>query len=192
MNATWQLPSQHANPIADGLPDVQQHLSRPANQVKHRNPAGSRNPPPIAMKDFVQHKFVPGYVATKKPSAKTHFRAILKYVLSPELVAHAFGLDASAPRSQRRENSAVTYLDSFLLTEITPDLIQGLMSTYLSLGYSAQTVTHIRNLLRTIFSYAATAGCHTGANPAALVTTPDVVRQQVNSLTPVNYCIRCS
>lgn len=183
MNATWQLPSQLANPISDGPPGVQQHLSHPTSQVKHQNPVVSRNPTPIALRDFVRDKFVPGFVATKKAVVQTHFRAILKYVLSPELVAQAFALNVSAPRTQRRKNPGVTYLDSFLLTEITPDLIQRFMSTYLSLGYSAQTVTHIRNLLRTIFSYAASSGCYTGANPATLVTPPDIVRQEVNSLS---------
>ena len=183
MNATWQFPSQFANPIADVLPGIKQHLSHPASQGKHPNPAVSLNPLPITMGDFVQHKFVPGYVATKKSAGQTHFRAILKYVLSPELVAQAFGLDVGAPRSPRRENSGVLYLDSYLLTDITPDVIQNLMSSYLNLGYSAQTVTHIRNLLRTIFVYAADAGCHTGANPATLVTSPNIIRHQVNSLT---------
>lgn len=183
MNARWQLPSQLANPIADGLSGVQQHLSHPNDKVKPRNPAVSLNVPAIAMGDFVRQKFVPEYVATKKSAGQAHFRAILKYVLSPELVAEAFGVDFGAPRSQHREHSGVTYLDSFLLTDITPDMIQHLITSYLILGYSAQTVTHIRKLLRTIFVYSAAAGCHVGTNPAALVTTPNIVRQQVNSLT---------
>lgn len=183
MNALWQLPSRLTDQHPGCLTTPMDHLPHPAIQTTHRDLEMSGKPATISFGEFVHYKFVPDCVAVKKAAARTHYRAILKYVLSPELVAQSLGMGARAYRKRLQENSGVTYMDSLALNEITPDVIQRFMASYLELGYSGQTVAHIRNLLRAIFSYAAVTGSFVGANPAALVTAPEIVRKQVNSLS---------
>jgi integrase len=74
-------------------------------------------------------------------------------------------------------------MDSLRLCDITPERIQHLISVALSCGYSVQTVTHIRNVVRAIFSHATTTGCYTGTNPVVFVTLPVMARKEAHKLT---------
>ncbi len=50
-------------------------------------------------------------------------------------------------------------------------------------GYSTQTATHIRNVIRSVFSHAIRTGCYSGPNPATLVTLPSMTRKEPHALS---------
>jgi site-specific recombinase XerD len=77
------------------------------------------------------------------------------------------------------------------LTQVDADSIQRLISAALRHGYSIQTATHIRNVVRSIFSHAARIGYHAGINPASLVTLPAMRRKESHtlSLSQVGYLL---
>jgi integrase len=132
--------------------------------------------------DFVQFRFVPEFVANKRPSGQAHYRAILKHVLTPEKAVRAF---AAGPRGKLRLKTIAgwPYFDSYALAGIDAERIQHLTSEALKRGYSIQTVKHIRNVISVIFSYAIDTGAYAGTNPATRVTLPAMARREVRSLT---------
>jgi integrase len=73
-------------------------------------------------------------------------------------------------------------LDSLSLCSINTEIIQDLTSTALKHGYSIQTATHIRNVIRSLLSHAIRTGYYSGANPAILVTLPAMARKEAYSL----------
>jgi integrase len=137
----------------------------------------------MSLGDFVQSKFVPEYVQIRRSAGRTHFQAILKHVLAPEDVARAFADSSDKPEAKRRTIQGWPYLGSFRLCEIGDEHIQHLTSKALEHGYSIQTVTHIRNVLRAIFSHAIRASGYGGINPAAQVTLPAMARKESHTLT---------
>src|SRR5215472_2040880 len=137
----------------------------------------------ITMAEFMKQRFIPDFVMTKRSAGRTHFRSILKHVLPPELVAMAFG---NAPNGARDKLSTVPgwpYLDRFHLTEISADTIQRLTARALEQGYSIQTATHIRNVIRSIFGHAIRTGHYAGRNPAEQVVLPAPARERARVLT---------
>jgi integrase len=74
-------------------------------------------------------------------------------------------------------------MDSLTLAEISAEKIQHVISTALSSGYSIQTATHIRNVIRAIFAHAIASGLYAGTNPATLVTLPAMARRKAHTLT---------
>ena len=133
--------------------------------------------------EFVQRKFVPEYVATRRSAGRAHFRAILKHVLTPEHVAHAFAENSENTIVRLKAIQAWPYMGSLLLCDIDPEKIQHLTSTALNAGYSIQTATHIRNVIRVIFSHAITTSHYKGKNPATLVSLPAMARKKAHTLT---------
>lgn len=128
--------------------------------------------PSPTIAEFVKQRFIPEFVMTKGFAGRTHFRAILKHVLPPELVAIAFGRNPNIERDKLTTVLGWPYLDQFHLCEISPDAIQQLTSCALAQGYSVQTAIHIRNVVRSIFSHAIRTGLYSGKNPAAEVVMP--------------------
>lgn len=139
----------------------------------------------MSLLEFVQRKFIPEYVATRKYAGRSHFGAILKHVLTPEQVTRAFGRSSENTSLTLKTIDGWPYMDSLQLCEITGERIQTLISAVLQSGYSIQTATHVRNVIRTIFSHAIATSCYTGTNPASLVTLPAMARKKAHSLTLV-------
>jgi integrase len=151
---------------------------------KHRREVGKEHANAVAMSlaDFVERKFVPEHVADKTPAGRAHFLGMLKHVLTPDRVDRAFGLK---PGSTDRRNAVShwPYIGPLRLDDITAEGIHSLLSTALQQGYSIQTVTHIRNVIRSIFYHAQKTGDFTGKNPAALVVLPVIARKETTSVT---------
>jgi integrase len=124
-------------------------------------------------------------VVGKRSAGRAHFRAILNHVLSPEHVTHAFAIGVPVSGARQRVVSGWPYMDSLRLCDVTVEHIQQLTSQALLSGYSVQTVTHVRNVIRAIFSHASKTGCYKGANPAVLVALPAMTRKVAHSLTLV-------
>jgi integrase len=139
----------------------------------------------MSLAEFVECRFAPEYVALKRSAGRAHFQAILRHILTPETVNRAFGVKSKADPSKVRNNAVPgwPYLDSLLLNNVKPENIQSLISTALRHGYSAQTVIHIRSVLRAVFSHAQTLQYVNGKNPATLAVPPRLARKEAHALT---------
>jgi integrase len=137
----------------------------------------------MTVAEFVARKFVPGHVALKETSGRIHYQAILRHVLTPEEVDGAFGVVAKGSRRLLRPVPGWPYLSNVRLCDVQPDHVQRLVSVAMAHGYSFQTVRHIRNVVRTIFSHARRELCFMGENPASLARLPETGHMQAQSLT---------
>jgi CRP-like cAMP-binding protein len=133
--------------------------------------------------EFVRQRFIPEFVENKMSAGRRHFREILKYILLSENGSHVFAKASERKGIRRRAISAWPYMDSLRLCDINGERVQHIISTALASGYSPQTATHIRNVIRAIYSHAIRTRCYTGANPAALVPLPAVVHRDEHILT---------
>jgi site-specific recombinase XerC len=151
---------------------------------RHRREAGKvhSNAFSISLADFVERKFVPEHVADKTPAGRAHFLGILKHVVTPDRVDRAFEI-TSGQHGGRNPVAHWPYMGSMHLKDITAERIHHLLSTALQQGYSIQTITHIRNVIRSIFSHAQKTGYFAGDNPATLVVLPAMARKETASLT---------
>lgn len=137
----------------------------------------------VSIADFVQQKFIPEFVENKRSAGRAYFRDLLKYLVLTENGGHA-SVDGSGRKISKRDAIADwPYIGSLRLCEISEETVQHITSTALASGYSLQTVTHIRNVIRTIYSHAIKACGYTGTNPAALVPLPAVVHRDKHVLT---------
>jgi integrase len=169
-----------------GLKSFDTHIALRVSRRQRRDSDLARYRPPLSaatFADFVEVHFIPEFVATKRYSGRAHFQAILKYVLPPERVARAFGANRANSRNRLTAILGWPYIDHLKLLEITPEVIHDLISAALVGGYSIQTATHIRNVVRSIFSHAARTGFYEGENPATMVTMPPMARKQTATLT---------
>jgi integrase len=133
--------------------------------------------------DFVENVFVPEHVAIKGLSGRTHYRAILKHILTPEEVQHIFKVDLDKSKIRLTGISDWPYLSQAGLAETQPEHVERLILAAVEHGYSAQTVTHIRNVVSAIFSHARKRGYLTGANPARQVAVPDMTRKEPHTFS---------
>ena len=143
-------------------------------------PAGN---PEMTVAEFIERRFVPEYVASMRSAGHDYFQAMLKHVLGPEQVDRAFGGDKEKSKSKLRAIPGWPYLNAQRLCDVHPDHIQQIITAALDNGYSIQTVTHIRNVIRKIFSHARDASCFHGENPATRVVLPHMARKQSHILT---------
>jgi integrase len=132
---------------------------------------------------FIETKFVPEHVAFKASAGKTHYQAILKHLITPELVNRIFRSERPAAATRLREVPEWPYLDRVRLCDLTADHVRRLIHASEAAGYSSQTVKHIRNVFSAIVSHAQREGCFQGQNPASLVKLPKVVRENQHNLT---------
>ena len=174
--------------IAPGLADrLSSHVVQPAFEPcgeSRVNPEiGPEDSSSMSLAEFVRSRFVPDYVSRRRLAGRAHFQSILKYVLTPEQVARAFEAAQKTGKLQLRSIPGWPYLGSQRLCDIDRDTIQHLTSTALKSGYSTQTVTHIRNVIRSIFAYAIETRCYAGKNPATFVSLPAMTRKELHALS---------
>src|SRR3954469_18317213 len=137
----------------------------------------------MTVAEYIESSFVPEYIAPKTSTGRMHFQSILKFVLTPGAVRRAFGIDAQTPKSVADPFPNWPYMDSTALRDVTPDLVAQVISEALDRGYSVQTATHIRNVIRTMFARAAEKHLFSGENPTVAVTLPRMVRKPARQLT---------
>jgi integrase len=137
----------------------------------------------MTITDFVEKSFVPEHVSIKGLAGRTHYRAILKHVLTPEEVQRVFHLDAEKSRTRLKAIPDWPYLSHMQLADARPEHIQELMLAAQSRGYSMQTVTHIRNVVSAIFSHAKKSNYFHGTNPASQVAVPGMSRKEAHMLS---------
>ena len=137
---------------------------------------------PMTIGDFVKLKFVPEFVANKRAAGRNHFKAMLKYVLPPENAAPLIPSQPRRVRAKLAYNPNWPYIDKVPLCEVNCEVIERLTSATLERGYSIQTATHVRNVIRSIFSHAIRTGFYFQPNPAASVMLPRIERKASQSL----------
>ena len=137
----------------------------------------------LTVGEFVATRFVPEYVITKTSSGRRHYQAILKHIVAPSYVERIFTGGDLANDSKLKDDPVWPYLGWIPLSTVDADHVQHLVSAATQKGYSAQTVKHIRNVVRTIYSYAINAGCYAGENPASRVSIPAMNRRAAHSLS---------
>jgi integrase len=136
----------------------------------------------MTLVEFVETKFVPEYVASKGFAGRMHYQSMLKHVLRPEEVDRVFRLERRRPKARLRAVADWPYLGHVPLRDMRPELILHLTAAALESGYSEQTVTHIRNVVSTIFSYAQAEMHFSGKNPASAVKLRKVCRPGAKSM----------
>lgn len=136
----------------------------------------------MTLADFVEIRFVPEHVAKKRSAGRSYFHGILKHVLTPERVDRAFRIDEALSRAKLKEVVGWPYLDAIRLCDVDPNHVQRIIAAALERGYSTQTATHIRNVIRAIFSHAQRELRQPVTNPASFVKMPDIVRKESHAL----------
>ena len=133
--------------------------------------------------DFVEKAFVPEHVSIKGLAGRTHYRAILKHVLTPEEVQRVFKVETEKSRTRLKAIPDWPYLSHLELSQTRPQHIEALMLAAQARGYSMQTVTHIRNVVSAIFSHAIKNNYFHGQNPASQVAVPGMSRKEAHMLS---------
>jgi integrase len=137
----------------------------------------------LTIAQFVESKFLPEHIVKKGAAGQGHYRAILKYVISPEKVDSVFGVSVEKSKGKLRVFSNWPYLNDIRLGDAQPEHVQRLLSAAEDAGYSPQTVKHIRNVVSAIFSHAIREQYFLGGNPATLVTLPRMMRKEAHALS---------
>lgn len=137
----------------------------------------------MTVAEFIERRFVPEHVASMSSAGHDYFHAILKHVLGPEQVDTAFRVGKGRSRAKLTVISGWPYLNSHRLSDVQSDHIQQIINAALDNGYSIQTVTHIRNVIRKVFSHACDTSCFHGENPATRVVLPHMARKQSHVLS---------
>jgi integrase len=137
----------------------------------------------MTVAEFVERKFVPEHVALKGFSGQTHYRSMLKHVLTPEEVDGIFRVGKSGSKSKLKAIPDWPYLSNVPLCDVGSHHAHCLTSAAVGRGYSSQTVAHIRNVIGAIFSHAKQAQCFAGENPVSTLRLSKVTRKEAHSLT---------
>ncbi len=152
VNGDWQLPVWMPAPMVDSLPVSENHRNLTMRGSSRFDETALDES--IYLAEFVERKFVPDYVSTKRAAGRAHFQAILKHILTPERVARAFGVNSGKSSVRLKAIPGWPYMDYLRLRDVNQESIQRLIAAALKAGYSTQTATHIRNVIRTIFAQA--------------------------------------
>jgi integrase len=126
----------------------------------------------MPLAQFVESRFIPNHVELKGPAGRTHYHAILKHVITPELVDRLFVPYHGEVNGRLKALSEWPYLDYVRIRDITPDHIRRLTKSATAHGYSPQTVKHIRNVISAIFNHARKEKIFSGDNPVSEVDLP--------------------
>jgi hypothetical protein len=137
----------------------------------------------MSLADFVRQKFIPEFVENKRSAGRAHFHDLLKFIVFTDNGDHASADTPGRTITKRDTIANWPYMGSLRLGDITVETVQHITSMALASGYSLQTVTHIRNVIRTIYSHAIKACGYTGTNPAAPVPLPTVVHRDKHVLS---------
>jgi integrase len=137
----------------------------------------------LTIAQFVESKFLPEHILNKGAAGQGHYRAILKHVISPEVVNSIFGVSTEKSKGKLRTIPNWPYVNNLRLCDTKQDHVQRLISAAMNAGYSSQTVKHIRNVVSAIFSHAIREQYFLGGNPAVLVIPPKMMRKKAYALS---------
>ena len=130
----------------------------------------------MTVAEFVECKFLPEHIATKRTPGRRHYQAILKHILNPDYVNRIFGVNPERSKVKLKVNPNWPYLDQVRLHDLQAEDVRRLVTVALETGYSTQTAKHIRNVVSAIISHAIKEGHFVGGNPAIVVNPPGMQR----------------
>ena len=145
--------------------------------------ASKKVSPAMSLAEFVGIKFLPEYIEQKSFAGRKHYQAMLKHILRPETVDQLFNPIAAELKSRLRAIPDWPYLDEVKVCELEEHHVRDLTSAALALGYSSQTVKHIRNVLGVIIAHAQRERLFAAANPVFGVELPPISHKTPQDLT---------
>lgn len=110
------------------------------------------------VQQFIEVRFQPDHIDRLKLNGRVFYRAVLN-------------------------NHVLPTLGGVQLREVTPQMVQQLVSAKLKAGKSVQTVTHIRNVVSAVFRHARALSFYTGMLPTDSVTLPQMTHAERRALT---------
>ena len=137
----------------------------------------------IPLATYVESRFVPDHVMRKTRAGRVHYQALLKHILSPELVADMFARYGLERRNRLRAIPGWPYLDHTELRDVNADHVRDLIECASAQGYSPQTTKHIKNVIGAIISHAQNDGLFKGKNPASKVKLQRTVHRTPRNIT---------
>ncbi len=139
--------------------------------------------PGISVAEFVGRKFLPEYVERKSLAGRTHYQSMLKHVLCPDTVDKLLNPGMAQRKSRLKAIPGWPYLDNVQLCELREEHVRDLTGAAFAHGYSAQTVTHIRNVLGLIVVHAKRERLFVDENPVSRVELPPICHKKPQDLT---------
>jgi integrase len=139
--------------------------------------------PGISVAEFVGSKFLPEYIGRKSLAGRTHYQSMLKHILRPDTVDQLLNSGMAHRKSRLKAVPGWPYLDNIQLCELREQHVRDLTAAAFAQGYSAQTVTHIRNVLGVIVVYAKRERLFADENPVTGVELPPICRKKPRDLT---------
>ncbi|MCU1326439.1 MAG: phage integrase [Bryobacterales bacterium] len=114
--------------------------------------------PVPTFRQFVESRYIPGSLTYLRPGAQKIYQFVLRRYVLPEI--------GVVP-----------------LTEVTFDMMQGLVAKMLGSGYSVQTAKHAKMVANRVFVHAERVGAFRGRLPTQGVRFPAMVRRAKTALT---------
>jgi integrase len=139
--------------------------------------------PDIGVAEFVRSKFLPEYVERKSLAGRKHYQSMLKHILRPDTAEQLFNPGMAHRKSRLKPIPGWPYLDDVQLCELQEQHVRDLTAAAFAQGYSAQTVTHIRNVLGVIVVHAKRERLFADENPVSRVKLPPICHKKPQDLT---------
>lgn len=161
------------------------HLVDPNREVRGQSPGSRRIGAPSASAgfnaviqnagmtfgSFVETKFIPEHVEHKTRAGRTHYQAMLKHLIGPEIVHRMFD-PGNVSSARLKSIPEWPYIDQVRLCDLNSEHVRRLVAAAFERDYSWQTVKHIKNVAFAVIAHAQQEGCFPRPNPVAQVTLP--------------------
>ena len=138
----------------------------------------------MTVREFVEHKFLPGHVAYQKHGGKAYYGSQLPFVLDgvPDTKLSRGGKTRFKPGEKPPPIPRRYGIGQIRLRDVQREDLQRLVGTMLLRGYSVQAAKHVKTVVSAIFTHAAREGWFTGPNPAKFVRLPEMTRVTPHAL----------
>jgi integrase len=159
-------------------PNISRLAVRRASEARKEQP-GTR----VSLAEYIEQKFIPNHVAFKTDAGRVHYQAILKHILTPEIVEQMFAPYSGLSKSRLKSLPDWPYLDHVRLCDLKADHVRHLTASASARGYSPQTIKHIRNVVGKVIFHARKEGFFSGENPVSEIKLPVILQRKVHRLT---------
>lgn len=149
--------------------------ARAADKLREVNRRAMRPTAAMALATFIDDRFVPEHVLHLKPGGQVHYTTNLKHV--KRVLGHMPLRDVKLVHVQ----ALCSGLLHSTYTVGKEDEKRGKKAR--QVGYSVQTVVHVKNVVSAIFHHAKANGLYAGENPAEYVKLPEMERKEKHALT---------
>lgn len=126
--------------------------------VSRANGNSNRPQGMATLRQFIEARFIPDHVNHLKKTSRVFYGSMMA-------------------------NHVIPSLGDFALTDITPQILQMLVSSKLEAGLSTKTIAHLRSILSAIFRHARAHGFYSGELPTESLKTPTIVEAERKALS---------